>query len=98
MSLPVRLRPNVSRELDVIRAEYDLQRPGLGDDFYAEFLRLLDRVGNNPYLYGLVRGQVRAAPVHRYPYIAYYRVESDHTVIVTVVHERRSPRVWQRRI
>jgi plasmid stabilization system protein ParE len=98
MNLPVQFRPNVSAEAKRIAADYDLQQPGLGNDFYTELLATIDRLEYHPYLYGVVWRQVRAAPVHRFPYSAYYEVMSDHVIIYTVVHERRSARVWQRRI
>lgn len=70
MSLPVRLRPQVTDEVNAIRAYLDTQQAGLGDDFYNEFLRFLDRIEANPYLYGAVRKAVRAGPVHRFSYFA----------------------------
>jgi len=98
MSLPVQLRPNASAEAKVIAADDDLLQPGLGNDFCTELLKTIDRREQYSYLYGVVWGQVRAAPIHRFPYIACYVVMSDHVIIYTVIHELRSARVWQPRI
>src|SRR5438105_7172743 len=96
MSRPVRFRPQVRPEIRLIRDDYDKARDGLGDEFYAEFLKTLDRIEAHPYLYGVVSGRVRAAPLHRFPYVAYYQVKRDHSIILTVLHGRRSPRFWKR--
>ncbi|HJZ93906.1 MAG TPA: type II toxin-antitoxin system RelE/ParE family toxin [Gemmataceae bacterium] len=98
MSLPLRFRPQVTFEVDAIRAHYDRQWVDLGDEFLAEYQQLLDRIEDNPYLDGEVRGAVRAGPLHRFPYVCYYEIHSDHVVVLTVVHGRRSPIIWQRRV
>lgn len=67
MNRPVRLRPQVEPEVKAIREYYDGAEVGLGDEFYAEFLEMLDRIEAHPYLYGAVRDRIRAAPLQRFP-------------------------------
>ncbi|HKB06555.1 MAG TPA: type II toxin-antitoxin system RelE/ParE family toxin [Gemmataceae bacterium] len=98
MSLPLWFRPQVALEVNAIRAHYDQQQPDLGDDFFDEYEQCLDRIENSPHLYAKVRGPVRAGPIHRFPYVVYYEAHSDHIVILTVVHGRRSPGTWLGRI
>jgi toxin ParE1/3/4 len=98
MSLPVVLRLQAYDDLDAIRATYESLRPGLGDDFVAEVGATRVRIGLNPHSYGLVGRRVRAGGVHRFPYLVYYLVEPSRVVIIAILHVRRSPRVWQRRV
>jgi plasmid stabilization system protein ParE len=56
------------------------------------------RIQANPELYGILHQEVRAAPMQRFPYVVYYRVEADQILIIAVQHGRRSPRAWQGRV
>jgi plasmid stabilization system protein ParE len=98
MSLPVVLRLQAYDDLDAIHTTYESLRPGLGADFVAEVGAVRARIGQNPRLYGVIGRGVRAAPVRRFPYLVYYLVEPGRAVIIAVLHVRRSPRAWQRRV
>jgi plasmid stabilization system protein ParE len=76
---------------------YNRQRPGLGDEFEAEVEAALSAVANQPELYPTAGGDVRVAPVHRFPYAVYYRVRSDLVVVIAVFHQSRDPAEWQSR-
>jgi plasmid stabilization system protein ParE len=59
---------------------------------------VLDRIGATPELYPLVLLDVRRAPVRRFPYSIFYRIESDQVLVLAAFHGRRHPRVWRERI
>jgi plasmid stabilization system protein ParE len=63
----------------------------------AEVQRVLDTIANNPERYPEVSGDVREAPVSRFPYGVYYRVKPDRVVVIAVFHASRDPAVWQGR-
>jgi plasmid stabilization system protein ParE len=97
MSLPVAYLPEARDDIDAAYATYEARRSGLG----AAFVQAVeDRVGQiqaNPALYGLVNGDVRAAPMRRFPFVIYYRVEPTQIVILAVLHGRQSSSHWQTR-
>jgi plasmid stabilization system protein ParE len=97
MSLPIVFRPAAQGELDDAAAWYEGRRAGLGDDFLAEVQQVLDTIANQPERYPIADGDVRQAPVSRFPYCVYYRVKPDRVVVIAVFHTSRDPAIWQGR-
>jgi plasmid stabilization system protein ParE len=97
MSRPISYRPEIGDDVDAGFAWYERQREGLGNEFLAEVRDQIDRIRENPKLYGVLYRAVRASPVRRFEYVVYYRVESDRINIIAVQHARRSPRRWRSR-
>jgi toxin ParE1/3/4 len=97
MSLPLTFRPAAQAEFDAAAGWYESQRPGLGDDFVAEVQEVLDTIANHPEGYPVADGDVREAPVSRFPYCVYYRVKPDRVVVIAVFHTSRDPSIWQGR-
>ena len=73
------------------------QREGLGDALLEEFLRSVQLVTENLRLYPVVEGETRRAPLHRFPYSLFYRLEEESIVIIAFFHGKRDPTHWQRR-
>jgi plasmid stabilization system protein ParE len=90
-------RPQAEREINEAADWYEDQGAGLG----AEFLRVLEdciaSVERNPHQYPRVHGEVRRAPLRRFPYGLIYRVYEAEVVIVACIHARRDPKHWQGR-
>lgn len=97
MSLPLVFRAAAQAEFDDSAAWYGAQRPGLGALFVAEVQQVLDTIANQPNRYPVASGDVREAPVQRFPYCVYYRVKPDRVVVIAVFHTARDPATWQSR-
>lgn len=97
MSLPLVFRPVAQAEFHAAAAWYEGQRPGLGSDFVAEVQQVLDNIANQPDRYPIASGDVREAPVARFPYCVYYRVKPNRAVVIAVFHTSRDPSIWQGR-
>ena len=97
MSRALVLRRVAQREFDDAADWYDRQRAGLGLEFIEEVNRVFDQIQASPERYPLVHKVIREGPVHRFPYVVYYRVEPDQLVVVAVVHTSRDPATWQGR-
>ena len=76
---------------------YEGRRTGLGQEFLDEVSATLAAVEAQPRRFVLAADDIRMAPLHRFPYVAYFVELPRHTSVIAVVHGRRSPRVWQRR-
>lgn len=98
MSLPLVFRPAARFEFDEAAAWYEEQRPGLGEDFVAAIDQVLNVIAEQPNRYPLVEGDVREAPVSRFPYCVYYRATADRIVVLAVFHSARDPAIWRGRI
>jgi plasmid stabilization system protein ParE len=98
MSLPLTYRPEARDDIDTAYLWYEQQRPGRGDDFLAALRELLDQIQQNPELYGVTYRRTRAAPTRQFPFVVYYRVDSDRIIVIAVQHGKRNPRHWRGRI
>ena len=94
----VKLSEAAARELDDAYHWYEDQQAGLGDELLGEFLDATRRISENPQLYPVVEGDVRRAPLRRFPYALFYRREVGGIVVLAVFHGRRSPVHWKSRI
>ena len=98
MTLPIVLRPEARLDFDDAFDWYERQRTGLGVDFVVGVQGVLDQISVTPELYPQVLLDVRRAPVRRYPYSIFYRIEPGQVIVLAVLHGRRHPRAWQERI
>ena len=98
MSLPVVYLPEAQDDIDSAYAGYEQRLAGLGDQFLVSLRDQVDRIQANPELYGVLHQDVRAAPMRRFPYVVYYRVEADRILVIAVQHGRRSAGAWQGRV
>jgi toxin ParE1/3/4 len=93
----VRVMPPAEVELSDAAEWYDSQTPGVAARFLAEYERLLDRLGQNPRQFPALRGELRRAGFHRFPYGLIYRILPDEVEVISCFHGRRDPRHWLRR-
>jgi plasmid stabilization system protein ParE len=94
---PIDFHPEAWQEAHDAREYYEDIRPGLGDEFRLELRLTLERIRENPELYGRSTPSVRVAPVHHFPYSLYYEILEDRIWIAAVGHNSRRPGYWKRR-
>jgi plasmid stabilization system protein ParE len=97
VSLPAIYLPEAEDDVDTAYGWYEGQRAGLGDQFLEALRELVDRLQDNPQLYGVFRRDIRAAPLRRFPYVVYYRDRGSDILVIAVQHGRRSSRAWRGR-
>ncbi len=61
MNLPVILRRKAKSEFAAAAKWYERQQPGLGERFVTAVKQVLRRIGNNPFLHGSVKDDIRRA-------------------------------------
>ena len=98
MSTPVTIQPVAQNDISEAYLWYEHKQVGLGDRFIEEVERVLSRIAESPTLYACVRGDVRRATTHTFPYVIYYSVLADSVEVIAVLHGSRKPSVWKRRI
>ena len=100
MSYGIILLP--AAESDVLKAFawYRKESAGLEWKFWDTISQALLRISKHPTHFTPASPDVRIAFVKRFPYkIIFYTNEAMHRVeIIAVVHNKRHPRVWKRRI
>ena len=97
MSLNVVLRPEAASDLLSAREWYELQRPGLGDEFANIVDEFLSQISSWPESHAVVFHGVRLARLRRFPYVAYYRILANCIELIAVLHGSRSPQTWRDR-
>lgn len=74
-------------------------REGLGDEFFIAIQNEKHLIETNPFYYEDKYNGIRKSITKRFPYVIYYRIESENSVLVyAVLHMKRSPEKWERRI
>lgn len=74
------------------------RRPGLGHAFLDVIGTVLKAITENPLLHRVVYRDVRRAIPRRFPCKVLYVTQAGEIQVIGVVHARRHPRVWQRRV
>ena len=65
-------RSGAEKEFDEAAKWYDARQAGLGNEFVIEVQNVFDEIALRPNRYPKVRGEMREAPVQRFPYAVYY--------------------------
>ncbi len=97
MTLPALLSPEAEADLKEAANWHERQSAGLGAELVSEVRNALVRVGDQPEAYPQLRPGVRRAQVRRFSYGIFYRARANRIEVIGIFHDRRSPRVWQRR-
>ncbi|MEN8690080.1 MAG: type II toxin-antitoxin system RelE/ParE family toxin [Desulfobacterales bacterium] len=84
-------------ELDQAIDYYNYESPGLGDDFLAEVLKTLDRIGEYPEAWHRLSQRTRRCKTRRFPYGIIYQIRGDEIMVVAVANLHRRPDYWKKR-
>jgi plasmid stabilization system protein ParE len=82
---------------DEATAFYGMERASLGLAFVGAVEQAADHVREYPDSCPVLRGHVRKARVHRFPYSVLYSVVGDRIRVLAVAHDRRRPYYWSDR-
>ena len=92
------IRPEAQADIEEAAFWYEDQRPALGELFTRELFELIHRIAEAPLQFPSIGTPVRRGLLHKFPYAVYFLCDEDETVIVAVLHQRRDPAVWKRRV
>ena len=92
------IRALAQDDIDSASAGYYAQDPRL----VPRFLQALDvafaRIQDAPERFPFVQAPVRRVMLRKFPYSIYYVFESQKVGVLAVLHHRRSPKHWKRRV
>jgi len=100
MKSQFRLIINPFAELDLHSSIefYELQKPGLGEDFIAEVEITLKRIESNPHQFYKVKRDVRKALLNKFPFGIFFYLKEDIVTVFAIFHFRRDPKKIAKRI
>lgn len=97
MTFRIVFRSEAQAEFEDAAAWYEAQRPGLGEEFFLEIARSIEKAAESPLQYPAIFGDVRRTVARRFPFAIYYRVRSESMVVLAIFHGQRDPTVWKER-
>ena len=79
---------------------YDEKAAGLGSQFVEQIEQSLLLVSRTPELFFCPYPElrVRRYPMKRFPYSIFYRIDTLHISVISVVHQAREPEHWLERV
>lgn len=86
------------QELDEAITWFNKEAPDLGNDFLAEVLSALDRIGNHPHAWHPCSERTRRCLLRRFPYGVIYQILENEILVIAVACLHRKPVYWQKRI
>ncbi len=79
-------------------AAHNNARQGLGDEFKSEIDAALHRIEVWPHASSKASKEARICAAKRFPYGVVYVPEDDRIVVVAIMHLRRRPGYWKKRL
>ena len=91
------VRPGAQADIQEAVLWCESQRAGLGREFILRFDALVERIVQTPLHFPEIGSGVRRALLQRFPYAIYFIVAAC-PVVIAVLHQRRHPDTWKRRL
>jgi len=92
------IRPEAKSDMLDIFRWYQEQREGLGYDFKLCVDEVLSKVQRHPLNRKKIYRDIRRVVTKRFPFGIFYVVENNKIIVLAVLHARRDPSKWKRRI
>jgi plasmid stabilization system protein ParE len=96
--MQVSYQPAAQKELLDSVAYYEQRDYGLGAKFLDEIEETLDLISTYPESGTLLNAYARRVLLNGFPYGVIYRIYQDQIVILAVMHLRRKPNYWVKRL
>ena len=86
MKWHVSTRPAANADLREARDWYELQRPGLGDEFLLAMADAFTRLEEYPERFPVYYQGFRRILTERFPYKIFFRIEGEAVIVVRILH------------
>ncbi len=90
--------PEAKRDIEKAFRHYRNLSIELGEAFTDRLEYCLNKIRDNPHTYGILRKSAKAATLKRFPYVVYFQVTTEIVRVVAVLHAKRNPRIWRKRL
>lgn len=94
MSYTIEFHPALDDEIEALKLWYELQKSGLGNEFYNELFDRFTFIAASPLVFAIVEEDVRVARLKRFSYVVYFRVMNSRVRVLAVVHTSRMQGQW----
>ena len=86
------------QDIEEIRAWYLQISPRLADDFEQDLNDVFEQILKYPESFVVFHKIYRRVVMYRFKYMVFFRIKDDTAIISIVVHQKRSPIHWQKRL
>ncbi len=90
--------PEALAEFKEATIYYSEKSPSLASAFFTEVENAIEKIVENPNLYGVIDEDVRRCLTKRFPYGILYSIEDNYILILAVMHCSREPSYWKHRL
>jgi toxin ParE1/3/4 len=87
-----------SEEMTESARFYESKSEGLGSDFLTAVQETTQRILNSPGAAAIERATIRRRLVPGFPFTILYEVFEDGIFIAAIMHQRRKPGYWRKRL
>jgi len=98
MAYELIIRPEAKADLLDAFHWYQDRKDGLGYDFKLCVDEVMSKIQRNPLAYKTIFQEIRRAIIKRFPFGVFYIADNNHVVVLAVLHARRDPSNWKKRI
>ena len=93
----VEFHPEALAEFRAAAEYYEQRQTGLGERFANAVEMAVAHIAAAPESLRIIEDDVRRCLTKVFPYAVLYSIESDHVLILAVMHCRREPGFWRNR-
>ncbi len=96
--MTVSFHPEAAQEFEEAVRYYQARGRVLGDRFASEVRAAIRKILEHPERWRVLAGDIRRCLVRVFPYRVLYTIEADCILVVAVMHSKREPGYWKRRL
>ncbi len=95
----IRLSNEANEDINELLMWYELQKEGLGKEFYKCFKRGLTIIRDFPISYPKIFDNIRRCIIKKFSISIFYRIDHrmSEIIIGAVFHDSRDPKIWKQR-
>jgi toxin ParE1/3/4 len=77
---------------------YNEQCSGLGYDFATEVTKTLERISSYPKAWPQISPRTRRCLTNKFPFGVIYQIRIDCILVIAIMHLKRNPVHWKKRL
>ncbi len=95
---PFHFHPEALLEADESAKFYEERQDGLGKRFVEGLTDAITRIRRTPEFFAMLDDNIRKCRILRFPYGVIYRDKKKSVEIIAVMHLKRKPDYWKKRV
>jgi plasmid stabilization system protein ParE len=100
MQFKVLVSDKAEQDIDYAHLWYEFEQVGLGKTFYDTIQEAITFIRQNPFSSKEILKGLRRYVLRKFPYGIYYQIDIEvyEIKIIGIIHFRRSPMIWKKRL